>query len=151
MLSSKCKTIPPHKRFLLIVGCSSSLHATSPTPHGASRLVQANVCPFGEKTRRVLRPGVVGMRGSMVIRLRPCFARVLYTPSAPFTSRHTSRDTTPGWKIPRPIRPRCAHVLFSFSFFSPLFFPCLCQFVTCRASPPGGLASRAGCPRTFRK
>ena len=49
-----------------------TLHATHRKPHGASRLVQALfiICLVGEN---VPRPGtVVGMRGSMVIRLRPC-------------------------------------------------------------------------------
>ena len=47
-----------------------TLHATSPTPHGASRFVLA-MSAWSVKPD-VLRPGVVGMRGSMVIQLRPC-------------------------------------------------------------------------------
>ena len=51
-----------------------TLHATRRAPHGASRLVQA-MSAWSVKTRR-LRPGIVGMQGSMVIRLRPCINRV---------------------------------------------------------------------------
>ena len=47
-----------------------TLHATRRTPHDASRLVQA-LSAWSMKTR-VLCPGIVGMRGSMVIRLRLC-------------------------------------------------------------------------------
>ena len=46
-----------------------TLHATRRTTHGASRLVQA-MSAWSVKTD-VLRPGIVGMRGSMVMRLRP--------------------------------------------------------------------------------
>ena len=49
-----------------------SLHATRPTPHGASRLVQA--MPARSVKPDALRPGIIGMRGTMVIRLRPCMA-----------------------------------------------------------------------------
>ena len=46
------------------------VHATRRTPHGASRLVQA--MPVSSIIADVLRPGIVGMKESMVIRLRPC-------------------------------------------------------------------------------
>ena len=41
-----------------------TLHATRPTPHGASRLVQAT-CAWSVKPG-ALDPGIVGMRGSIV-------------------------------------------------------------------------------------
>ena len=47
-----------------------TLHATRRTPHGASRLVQA-MHAWLVKTRRA-PSRIVGMRGPMVIRLRPC-------------------------------------------------------------------------------
>ena len=47
-----------------------TLNATRRTPHGASRLMQA-MSAWLVKTRRA-PSGVVGIRGSMVIRLRPC-------------------------------------------------------------------------------
>ena len=48
-----------------------ALHATRRTPHGASRLVQA-LFAWLVKKPDVLRPGIEGMRGSRVMRLRPC-------------------------------------------------------------------------------
>ena len=54
-----------------LAGCSSFLHATRRTTHGASSLV--HVYP-GRRKPDVLRPGTVGMRRSMVIRVRPCMA-----------------------------------------------------------------------------
>ena len=53
------------------------------TPHGASRLVQA-MSAWPVKTPEVLRPGIVGMPGSMVIRLlRPCM--IMSTPPVSYT------------------------------------------------------------------
>ena len=46
-----------------------TLHATRGTPHGASRFVLA-MYAWSVKPD-VLRPGIVGIRGSMVTRLRP--------------------------------------------------------------------------------
>ena len=67
-LSSVCK------KTRLKIGLSRmqlTLHATRPTPHGASCLVQAT-SSWSVKTRDVFRPGIVGMREYMAIRLRPC-------------------------------------------------------------------------------
>ena len=55
------------------------LHVTCRTPHGASRLVQAQSV-WSVKTH-VLRPGIAVMRGSMVIRHRPCM--ISSTPPTP--------------------------------------------------------------------
>ena len=60
-----------------------TLHATRRAPHGASRLVIA-MSTWSVKTRR-LCPGIVGMQGSMVRRLRPCM--ILSNP--PPACRHT--------------------------------------------------------------
>ena len=47
-----------------------TLRATRRTRHGVSRL--GKQCLPGRRKVGVLRPGTVGMRGSMVIRLQPC-------------------------------------------------------------------------------
>ena len=83
---------PPHKRFL--VGCSSPLmrFAEHFTAHGTSRLVlygASDACLLGKKPD-VLLPGIAGMRGSMVLRPRPCMIMSTpppqheYTPSTIF-------------------------------------------------------------------
>ena len=62
--STRTKSTSHHRTMQL------TLHATRRTPHGgASRLVQ---CLPVRRKPDVLRPGTVGMRGSMVIRPRPC-------------------------------------------------------------------------------
>ena len=48
-------------------GMQFTLHASRRTPHGASRLVQAMSAWLVKLD--VLRPGIVGMRGSIVIML----------------------------------------------------------------------------------
>ena len=60
-----------------------TLHATRRTPHGASRLVQA-MSAWSVKTRHApcRHCGVVGMRGSMVMRPRPCM-NIEYAPPPP--------------------------------------------------------------------
>ena len=58
-----------------------TLHTARPTPHGASRLVQA-VPAWSVKTRRAPSRHYIGMRGSMVIRLQPCMTRA-HTPAPP--------------------------------------------------------------------
>ena len=57
-VGTRCRS-PSHERFL--GGCSSTFMRLA--------LGGNNVCLVGEPD--VLRPGIVGMRGSMVIRLRP--------------------------------------------------------------------------------
>ena len=64
-----------------------TLHATRPTPLGASRLVR-EMSAWSVKTPCVLRPGIVGMRGCMGIRLRPCM--IMTTPPR----AHPSHKTT---------------------------------------------------------
>ena len=56
-------------------------------PHRASRLVQAPSAR-SVKTRRAFRLGVVAMRGSMVLRPRPCMTRA-YPPAPPLCLRST--------------------------------------------------------------
>ena len=56
-----------------------SLNATRRTPHGASRLMLA-MSVWSVKPD-VLRPGIVGIRGSMIIRLRPCI--IMSAPPSP--------------------------------------------------------------------
>ena len=63
-----------------------TLHATRPTPHGTWRLVYVYfvqaMSAWSVKTRHdMLRPGIVGMRGSLVTQLRPCMTE--YTPPPP--------------------------------------------------------------------
>ena len=65
-LSSICKSASQ----AVLCRMQRTFHATRRTPHGASCLVRA-MSTWSMKPG-ILRPGVVGMRGSMVIRLRPC-------------------------------------------------------------------------------
>ena len=64
-------------------------HATRRTPHGASHLVHAMFA--GSKKADVPRPGIVGMRGSKVLRLRLRMKKVhsprpLFIPHLPETA-----------------------------------------------------------------
>ena len=68
--------VPPHKHSF--VRCSSALHATRQNTSRRSALGARCVCLVGEKPD-VLLPGIVGMRGSMVVRLRPRMD-IEYTP-----------------------------------------------------------------------
>ena len=63
-----------------------TFHATRRTPHGASRLVQG-MSAWLVKTRRAPSQHV-GMRGSTVIRLRPCMnIEYAHPPLPPFSYR----------------------------------------------------------------
>ena len=76
--SSSSSSIPPAKSCLkkaVLSRMRSSPFITrlARQPHGASRLVQAsNVFCLVGKNPDVVHPGIVGTRGSMVIRLPPC-------------------------------------------------------------------------------
>ena len=59
---------PPRTRFL--VGCSSPVMRLA--QHLSALRAWCKQCPPGRWKPNVLRPGIVGMRRSMVIRLRPC-------------------------------------------------------------------------------
>ena len=52
-----------------------TLHATHRTPHGASRLGLAMFAWLVGESRACSGPSIGGMRGSTVIRLRPCMIR----------------------------------------------------------------------------
>ena len=53
-----------HKRFLVRMQLSPFCESRR-TSHGASRFGARGVCPGRKKTRRVLRPGIGGMRGPL--------------------------------------------------------------------------------------
>ena len=64
---------PPASLSILSLGCSSPyMLLAERTPHGASRFEQG-VCAWSVKPD-VLRPGIIDIRRSMLIRLRPCVA-----------------------------------------------------------------------------
>ena len=92
MHGNECTPPPWLKKVRLTSGFSRmelTLHATRRTPHGASRLVLA-MSAWSVKTRHMLRPGIVGMRGSIVIRLRPWMKKTigftcLVAPQAPLS------------------------------------------------------------------
>ena len=63
----RCQS-PFHERFL--EGCSSPFIPLA--EHLTARRAWCKQCLPGWWTPNVLRPGIVGMRGSMIIRLRPC-------------------------------------------------------------------------------
>ena len=65
-----------------------TLHATRPRPHGASAVGASDVSLVGEIPTCSV-PGIVGMRGSMVIRLRPCKTTTPYPPSFPIKICHS--------------------------------------------------------------
>ena len=71
---------PLHKRFF--VGCSSPL-CDSANISRRIALGTSDVCLVCETD--ALRPDIAGMRGSIVMRLRPCM--VLNTPSSKLTER----------------------------------------------------------------
>ena len=52
--------------------------------------------PPGRRKRDVLRPGMVGMRGSMVIRLRPCMIVSTPSPAKEHTGNKTGARVKPG-------------------------------------------------------
>ena len=60
-----------------------TLHATRRTPH-VSLLGASDVCLFGRKPTCSVRPGIVGIPGSTVIRLRPCMIMSTPPPWAQF-------------------------------------------------------------------
>ena len=75
--TQKCRHNVPKSVLRAVLGrMQFTLHATCRTPHGASRLVQATSA-WLVKTH-VHRPGIVRMRGSVVV--RPRQARTEYTP-----------------------------------------------------------------------
>ena len=75
---SRCRASPPPAHLCLVLSrsyeCDAFSAGASPAPPFLSLprpLGARNACLVGEN-RRALRPGVVKMRGSMVIRLRLC-------------------------------------------------------------------------------
>ena len=68
-----------------------TLHATRRTPHGASRLWWTR-CLSNKSKADVLHPGIVGMRGSMIIRRRPCTSWIHSRPPSPHPHLHPSGD-----------------------------------------------------------
>ena len=77
-LSSLCKKV--RLTFAALRRMQLTLHANCRTPHGRFALGAGDVCLVGE-TRRA-PSGIVGMRGTMVIRLRP-YIIVSTPPPAP--------------------------------------------------------------------
>ena len=68
-LSSICKSASQQAVFSRM---QLTLHATRRAPHGDSRLMQATMPTWSVKTRHAPFRHIVGMPGSMAIRLRPC-------------------------------------------------------------------------------
>ena len=67
-----------------------TLRATRLTPHGASPLGASNACLVGENPT-LIRPGIVGMRGSMVIRTTTDYHHARYRVTPPYPTLPTSR------------------------------------------------------------
>ena len=89
-----------------------TLHATRPTPHGASRLVQASKCLPGRQPD-LSHPGITGMRGSTIVRLRPSMTPSTLPPPHPYTPRATAYARTTSQPPPHPhLRFKsCRHLL----------------------------------------
>ena len=68
---------PPHKRYL--VGCGSPFLRLAQNLSALRGWCKQ--CLPGRRKPDVLRPGIVGMRGSMVVRLRPCMITSISTPA----------------------------------------------------------------------
>ena len=102
---SSMDATPPHKRFSQWWACSYHpftpfMRHTRPTPHGRLALGTytkrgKNLLP-GRQKPEALPPGNIGMRGSLVVRLRPCI--ISSTPSPPLlpprldTTQYTRAD-----------------------------------------------------------
>ena len=67
-VGTRCRS-PPYERFL--EGCSAPFMRLAEHLTALRALVQA-MSAWSMKTRRAPSRGIVGMQGSMVIRLRPC-------------------------------------------------------------------------------
>ena len=109
-LSSIRKESPPHKRF--VVGCSS------PFVRLARQLTalcsSCKQCVPGGCKSDVPRPGIVGMRGSMVIRPRPCMTWVHLSSCNRYFSLGRATNVPGSQSLVRPAPP---HVVPLFPLF----------------------------------
>ena len=77
-VGTRCRS-PSYERFL--EGCSSPFMRLA--EHLTALRVWCKQCLPGWRKPDVLRPGIVGMRGCMVIQLRPCKTEYTPPPAAP--------------------------------------------------------------------